>query len=91
MIMKLISYRDPKLGVFSNPIFEKNITDEEIKESARRMCANAECPKRIFEYDLYVLGTFDDKTGKYETYEPKFLVSLSEFSHLKEVEENAES
>lgn len=92
MICKVIAYKDTKLNVFTNPFFVGNIEASEIIEQVRRMCANPQMPSVYFEYDLYLLGEYDDKLGKFNTKEPEFLVSLGDFKHLaaKKEEEHVE-
>lgn len=82
MIMKVIAYKDTKLNVFSQPVCISSSSTEEIIENVRRMCANPEFPSSYFEYDLYFLGEFDDKTGSFKVSKPDFLVSLADFRHL---------
>ena len=82
MIQKVVSYKDVKLGVFSNPLYVGNSSKEDIIENVRRMCSNPQLPKVYFEYDLYLLGEFDDKLGKFNSIEPEFLVSLGDYKHL---------
>lgn len=87
MKMKIVAYKDTKLNIFTQPIFTGNLDNSEIIESTRRMCANPQLPSSYFEYDLYLLGEFDDKVGKFETIEPEFLVSLGDFRHLAPAKE----
>ena len=82
MIMKLIAYKDIKLNVFTAPLAVKNDSKEDLIENVRRMCADPNLPKNYFEYDLYVLGEYDDKTGAFKVIAPEFLVSLGDYRHL---------
>lgn len=85
MTMLLLSYYDKKLGVYSAPTTIQDKDDDVIIEETRRMCANPQMPKIYFEYDLYKVGSFDDKVGVIEKLDkPVFLVSLSDFRHLAE-------
>lgn len=96
MILKLIAYKDTKLNIFTHPIYiDGDRKDEDIIETIRRMCCSPEIPLVYFDYDLYSLGTFDDKTGAFLTHAPEFLVSLGDYRYLrptdadkKEVTEN---
>lgn len=90
MIVKLIAYKDIKLNVFTNPMTIGNVDNSEIIENVRRMCADPKMPSVYFEYDLYLLGTFDDKNGHFETKEPEFLVSLADYRHLASKEEKVD-
>ena len=82
MIMKLIAYKDLKLNIFTSPMTIGNVESSEIIENVRRMCADPKMPQVYFEYDLYLLGTYDDKTGLFDCKSPEFLVSLGDFRHL---------
>lgn len=86
----VISYYDKKLGVYSNPAVIQYAANEDIIEQTRRMCANPELPVVYFDYDLYILGSFDDRTGAFDTLpKPEFIVSLGDFRYLREqVKEN---
>ena len=91
MILKICAYKDTKLNVFTNPFYLGNISNEEIIETARRMCANPQLPAVYFDYDLYILGEFDDKTGRFKTEDPEYLVSMADYKHLaSKVEEKVE-
>lgn len=83
--MKLLMtvYYDKKLGVYTNPMFDRESSDENLIEMTRRMCANPEIPRSFFDYDLYRLGIFDDKDGSFDILEkPVYLCSLGDFAHL---------
>lgn len=91
MTLKIVSYKDTKLNVFSHPImFNGDLSDEDIIETFRRMCSSPDFPKAQFEFDIYVLGSFDDKSGQFTTFSPQYLCSLGDFKHLAsdEVKDN---
>lgn len=87
MKLKIVAYKDNKLNVFTNPFFLGNSSNEDIIENTRRMCANPKLPKVYYDYDLYCLGEYDDKTGHFDTKDPEFLVSLGDFRHLEAIDE----
>ena len=90
MKIKVVAYKDTKLNIFTQPMYlDGSASDSDIIEMTRRMCANPSFNKSMFEYDLYSLGLFDDKLGKFEVHDPEFLVSLADFRHLAS-EEKAE-
>lgn len=92
MKLQVLSYKDNKLNIFTQPFYlDGSRTQEEIIEVMRRMCANPQMPVVYFEYDLYKLGIFDDKTGVFECASPEFMVSLADFKHLRPVEEVKEN
>lgn len=83
MIMKVLAYKDTKLNIFTAPVYmDGSKSNEDIIESARRMCADENVPLVYFRYDLYLLGSYDDKIGKIVSQEPEFLVSLADYKHL---------
>lgn len=88
MKMKIIAYKDTKLNIFTQPSYvDGERSNEDLIETTRRMCANPKLPRTYFEYDLYCLGTYDDKTGTFDAKEPEFLVSLGDYKHLAASEE----
>lgn len=88
MKMKMLCYKDNKLGIFTQPVFiDGSQSQEDIVEMTRRMCASGTLPSYYFEYDLYEVGLFDDKICEFKTNSPEFLVSLSDFKHLMPVPE----
>lgn len=91
MIMKVLAYRDTKLNVYTQPFFlDGDRKNEEVIEITRRMCANPSMPKVYFEYDLYLIGQYDDKIGAITPQKPEFLVSLGDFKHLASEVEKVE-
>lgn len=83
MIMKVLAYRDTKLNVYTQPFFlDGDRKNEDIIEIIRRMCAAPTMPVQYFEYDLYLIGEYDDKLGAILPKKPEFLVSLGDFKHL---------
>ena len=86
MIFRVLAYKDLKLNCFSTPIFERDLSDQDIIESTRRMCSHPKFDKNMFDYDLYSLGRFDDKTGDFIECSVQFLVSLGDFRNLAESE-----
>ena len=84
----LLSYFDKKLGIYTAPIAIDQQEDNVLIEKMRRMCANPNLPRIYFEYDVYRVGTFDDKVGMVESIQPVYLCSLSDFKHLAAVEES---
>lgn len=85
MIMKVVSNYDKKLGIYSAPICVANDSNEDLIEKYRRMCASDQLDVKVFDFDVYVLGTFDDKLGQYDLLaKPEFLVSLGDYRYLQE-------
>ena len=82
MKIRVLAYKDTKLNVFTNPFYVADASNEDVIENTRRMCANPSMPVSYFEYDLYSLGSYDDKLGKFDVSEPEFLVSLGDYKHL---------
>lgn len=89
MILKVVSYFDKKLGVYSNPIFLRNDSNEDLQENYRRMLASPKVPEEYRDYDVYILGTYEDKRAKFEILDqPEFLLAMSDFMSQKEVKED---
>ena len=83
MMTKLVAYYDKKLGVYTQPISMPDVDAEDLIEQVRRMCANPKAGD-IFDYDLYELGSYDDKRGLITMNEkPDFIVSLGDFRSLR--------
>lgn len=83
MKMRLLCYRDSKLGVFGTPFSERDCSNEDLIETVRRMAANPEIPSHYFEYELYSLGSYDDKNGSITPIIPEFIVSFGEFKSYR--------
>lgn len=84
MIFSVVAYKDTKLNVFSQPVFiTADLNRDDLIETFRRMCASPETPSSYFELDVYLLGTFDDKTAIFNVASPEYLCSLGDFKHLK--------
>lgn len=91
MIMKMLAYKDTKLNVFTQPFFiDGERENSDLIEITRRMCANPEVPSVYFQYDLYLLGTYDDKLAVFNTTAPEYLCSLGDYKHLAEKEEKVD-
>ena len=79
MILKVVSYYDKKLGVYSNPIFLRNDSNEDIQENYRRMLASPKVPAEYRDYDVYILGTYEDKRAEFKLSEkPEYLLSMAD-------------
>lgn len=85
MKTKLVAYYDKKLGVYTQPIAMQDVSVEDMIEQVRRMCANPGIKENLFDNDLYVLGSYDDKLASFELLaKPEFIVSLGDFRYLQE-------
>lgn len=92
MILKVVSYFDKKLGVYSNPIFLRNDSNEDIQENYRRMLASPKVPAEYQDFDVYILGTYEDKRAKFELLDqPEYLLSMADLMIKKETEDVARS
>lgn len=90
MISKLVAYYDKKLGVYTQPISMPNTSNEDLIEQTRRMCANPKVPDAYFDYELYCLGSYDDKRAELIILDkPEFIVSLADFRIYKEEAQHA--
>lgn len=88
MIQTLLAYYDPRLGVYTTPITIQYERVEDVLEVVRRMCAAPQIDPNMFEYDLYYLGTYDDKVAEFKLdVKPVFLAHLGDF-RIKEKEKD---
>lgn len=83
MIYKVLTYYDKKLGVYSQPIYVQNITNEEIVEMVSRYVMSCDINNSIFDTDLYLLGEFDDKEALFTLSKKEFLTSFDSLKILK--------
>lgn len=89
MILKVVAYFDKKLGVYSNPIFLRNDSNEDIQENYRRMLASSKVPAEYRDYDVYILGSYEDKRAEFKVCEkPEYLLSMADFMSSEEVKED---
>lgn len=82
MILKVLSYYDRKLGVYTHPIYVQNEPDTDVIEKFRRMLANPEAkiPESYKDFEVYCLGTFDDSYANFDLFDkPGYLLSMSDF------------
>lgn len=90
MIYKVLTYYDKKLGVYSQPIYVQNITNEEIVEMVSRYVMSCDINNSIFDTDLYLLGEFDDKEALFNLCKKEFLTSFDNLKSLKSRKENVD-
>ena len=89
MMLQVYCYFDKKMSYYSLPIF-KTEKKEEFTETFLRVLSSgkAELPVEMLDCDLYYLGVFDDKSGRFGLLEhPEFLLTLSEYYKAPEKEE----
>lgn len=78
----LYAFKDSVLGQFGDLICQ-NVPEDVYLELVKASCVAPEIPFQFWQSDLYLLGTFDTKTGVFEPEEaPKFLESMSTFKYL---------
>lgn len=87
----LYSYYNKKAGAFMDP-WPSMVPPDGQGKSVARTCKLQEKQARaahLDECDFYVVGEFDDETGKLVSYEqPKFIIALSPlFPEIKESNE----
>ena len=84
MILKMLSYYDKKMNLYTSPITIDNRPDEDIIEVYRRFTCSKEFNPSYLDFDIYSLGTFDDKTGRIVLEDkPVYLASFSDFALLR--------
>lgn len=86
MIKMVLGYYDKRIGCYISPQFQEQVSIEDLIEDVRRMTYAPNFRVEMFDYDLYLLGTFDDKLGSFDLKaKPDFIVSLDDFRPRGEV------
>lgn len=80
---------DDKADIYTPPFFQG--TDGMAMRAFSQACTNAEHPfsKNPEDYHLYKVGSFDDETGKVESYEPVLLLNAIEVVSAAKAEKEA--
>lgn len=84
MILKMLSYYDKKMNLYTSPITIDNRSNEDLIEMFRRFTCSKEFNPVYLDFDIYCLGTFDDKTASLVLEDkPVYLASFSDFALLR--------
>ena len=73
MLLKIVSVRDSAIDAFGRPIFVAS-TGQAVRSFGDEVNnAQGEMAKHPADYELYLLGSFDDSSGAFDTADPVML------------------
>ena len=69
MIHYIVSVKDGAANVFNRPFFvpHRNVAIRDFTDEVNRSAADNQLNKHPSDFDLYILGTFDDNLGTFVT------------------------
>lgn len=72
MRYKVLSVRDRAIDAFGQPFFSSSVGGaiRSFTDEINRAAENNQLNKHPEDFDLYLLGEFDDSNGKFETSDP---------------------
>lgn len=77
MIKNVYCLRNKKLGFWNPPFYVEGLKEDVVENHVRAIRSGQfGADIHIEEFDLYYLGTFDDKTAKLEVADPEFLIAF---------------
>lgn len=67
MLQFVVSVKDRAADVFNRPFFvpHRNVAVRDFTDEVNRVAADNQLNKHPDDFDLYLLGTFDDNTGTF--------------------------
>lgn len=73
MIFKVMAIRDKAIEAFGQPVFVASVGQavRSFGDEIKRADANNGMNKHPEDYDLFLLGTYDDQTGTLESVDPE--------------------
>lgn len=73
MIFKVMAIRDKAIEAFGQPVFVASVGQavRSFGDEIKRVDANNGMNKHPEDYDLFLLGTYDDQTGALESVDPE--------------------
>lgn len=76
MILFVVSVKDRAADVFNRPFFvpHRNVAIRDFTDEVNRVAADNQLNKHPDDFDLYLLGEFDDSRGVVLNSEPQVLV-----------------
>ena len=79
MILEILCYRNKGIGAYTQPWHSQSSLDNEVEGLTRSLFMSSEARTKLKKMVLYHLGTFDDKTGKYDLLsEPELLLDCDD-------------
>lgn len=85
MILNVYVMRDRVVGAYNKPFYD-NLDREDFVETIKRVVLHDPKGQAVLrDCDLYLLGSYDDKTGKFDLLDdPDFIVSIDQFFSKEE-------
>lgn len=76
MLQFVVSVKDRAADVFNRPFFvpHRNVAIRDFTDEVNRVAADNQLNKHPDDFDLYLLGQFDDSKGTFVSEEPVVLV-----------------
>jgi len=76
MILFVVSVKDRAADVFNRPFFvpHRNVAIRDFTDEVNRAAGDNQLNKHPDDFDLYLLGEFDDTRGVFVNNEPQVLV-----------------
>lgn len=76
MLHYVVSIKDRAAEVFNRPFFvpHRNVAVRDFTDEVNRSAVDNQLNKHPDDFDLYLLGTFDDNTGAFNLDSPVVLV-----------------
>ena len=76
MLQFVVSVKDRAAEVFNRPFFvpHRNVAIRDFTDEVNRVAADNQLNKHPDDFDLYLLGQFDDSKGTFVSEEPVVLV-----------------
>ena len=76
MNLFVVSVKDRAASVFNRPFFvpHRNVAIRDFTDEVNRVAADNQLNKHPDDFDLYLLGEFNDNTGEFSISTPQVLV-----------------
>ena len=76
MFLFVVSVKDRAADVFNRPFFvpHRNVAIRDFTDEVNRAAADNQLNKHPDDFDLYLLGEFNDSTGEFSISQPQVLV-----------------
>jgi hypothetical protein len=76
MHLFVVSVKDRAADVFNRPFFvpHRNVAIRDFTDEVNRTAADNQLSKHPDDFDLYLLGEFNDATGEFSISQPQVLV-----------------
>jgi len=76
MILFVVSVKDRAADVFNRPFFvpHRNVAIRDFTDEVNRVAGDNQLNKHPDDFDLYLLGEFDDSKGSFINNDPQVLV-----------------